>query len=133
MGNKKGYKEENTEFLKKISKDADVYRLPGGILYKVLNKGAGLKSPETGSVVVVHYNGRLISGEVFDNTFGRESPEAFRVREVIEGWQIALQHMHEGDRWIIYIPYNLGYGCRAVDGIPGFSTLIFDVELISIA
>lgn len=133
MGNKREYREENTEFLKKISKDADVHKLAGGILYKVLKRGDGIKSPDAGSVVVVHYKGSLINGDVFDNTFGRESPEAFRVREVIDGWQIAMQNMHEGDRWTIYIPYNLGYGCRSVDNIPGFSTLIFDVELISIA
>lgn len=133
MGNKKVYREENTAFLKRMSKDADVNKLPGGVLYKVLNTGDGIKSPDAGSVVVVHYKGSLINGEIFDNTFGRESPDAFRVREVVEGWQIALQHMHTGDRWIVYIPYNLGYGCRAVDGIPGFSTLIFEIELVDIA
>ena len=52
---------------------------------------------------------------------------------VIEGWQLALRQMHIGDRWIIYIPYTLGYGSRASGPIPAFSTLIFEVELLSIA
>ena len=63
----------------------------------------------------------------------RGCPEAFRLNQVIEGWQLALQEMRVGDRWIIYIPYNLGYGNRASGPIPAFSTLIFEVELLGIA
>ena len=55
------------------------------------------------------------------------------VGAVIEGWQLALQEMRVGDRWIIYIPYNFGYGNRASGPIPAFSTLIFEVELLGIA
>lgn len=58
------------------------------------------------------------------------APEAFRLNQVIEGWQLALQEMRVGDRWIIYIPYNFGYGNRASGPIPAFSTLIFEVELL---
>jgi peptidylprolyl isomerase len=55
------------------------------------------------------------------------------LNQVIEGWQLALQEMRVGDRWIIYIPYNFGYGNRASGPIPAFSTLIFEVELLGIA
>jgi peptidylprolyl isomerase len=51
---------------------------------------------------------------------------------VIDGWQIALQQMHAGDKWVIYIPYEMGYGSKACAGIPAFSTLVFEVELLSI-
>lgn len=60
-------------------------------------------------------------------------PEAFRLNEVIEGWQIALQKMRVGDHWIVYIPYNMGYGTRTSGPIPAFSTLIFEVQLLGIA
>ena len=69
----------------------------------------------------------------FDNSYERNCPEAFRLNQVIEGWQIALQQMHVGDKWIIYIPYTVGYGNRASGPIPAFSTLIFEVELLGIA
>ena len=60
-------------------------------------------------------------------------PEAFRLNQVIEGWQEALRRMHVGDRWMIYIPYTLGYGTRTSGPIPGYSTLLFEVELLGIA
>ena len=77
------------------------------------------------SVVSIHYKGTLINGREFDNSWKRGCPEAFRLNQVIEGWQLALQEMRVGDRWIIYIPYSLGYGNRASGPIPAFSTLIF--------
>lgn len=69
----------------------------------------------------------------FDNSWRRNYPEAFRLNEVIEGWQIALQRMHIGDHWIVYIPYTMGYGTRTSGPIPAFSTLIFEVQLLGIA
>ena len=104
-----------------------------GILYKVIQAGTGKVSPNRESVVSVHYKGTLINGREFDNSWKRGCPEAFRLNQVIEGWQLALQEMRVGDRWIIYIPYNFGYGNRASGPIPAFSTLIFEVELLGIA
>ena len=63
----------------------------------------------------------------------RNCPEAFRLNEVIEGWQIALLRMHPGSRWIVYIPYTMGYGTRTSGPIPAYSTLIFEVELLNIS
>ena len=57
----------------------------------------------------------------------------FRLNEVIEGWQIALLRMHPGSRWIVYIPYTMGYGTRTSGPIPAYSTLIFEVELLNIS
>jgi multidrug transporter EmrE-like cation transporter len=56
------------------------------------------------------YRGTLIDGKVFDDSFARKRPEIFKVKEVIEGWQEALKAMPVGSRWIVYIPYELGYG-----------------------
>ena len=110
-----------------------VVKLPGGVLYKVVEQGTGSVSPQLSSVVSVHYRGTLIDGREFDNSRQRNCPEAFRLNQVIDGWQQALQQMHVGDKWIIYIPYTLGYGNRPSGPIPAFSTLIFEVELLGIS
>lgn len=133
MGRKEEYKEKNLQFLKDLSLQEGIVSLPCGIYYKVLETGTGTVSPTVRSIVTVHYKGSLINGRVFDNSYERSCPEAFRLSDVIDGWQLALQRMHAGDKWIIYIPYTMGYGNRASGPIPAFSTLIFEVELLGIA
>jgi peptidyl-prolyl cis-trans isomerase len=133
MAKKEEYKEKNLQFIEETALQEGVVKLPCGVLYKELLKGSGTVSPELSSVVSVHYRGTLINGREFDNSWKRGCPEAFRLNQVIEGWQQALRQMHVGDRWMIYIPYTLGYGSRSSGPIPGFSTLVFEVELLSIA
>ena len=133
MGRKEEYKLQNEQFMQALCAEADVCELPCGILYKVLEEGSGTATPRPGSVVSVHYRGTLINGREFDNSWKRNCPEAFRLSEVIEGWQSALQKMRVGDRWIIYIPYTMGYGTRTSGPIPAFSTLVFEVQLLGIA
>lgn len=133
MAKKEEYKLGNLQFLEDMATQKGVVKLPCGVLYKEIEKGTGTISPQKSSIVSVHYRGTLINGREFDNSRKRSCPEAFRLNEVIEGWQLALQQMHVGDQWIIYIPYTLGYGNRASGPIPGFSTLIFEVELLGIA
>ena len=133
MGRKEEYKLQNEQFMQTLRTEADVHELPCGILYKVLEEGTGAATPRSNSVVSVHYKGTLINGREFDNSWKRNCPEAFRLNEVIEGWQIALQKMRVGAHWIVYIPYNMGYGTRTSGPIPAFSTLIFEVQLLGIA
>lgn len=133
MGKKKEYKEANRRFLKKLSFQEGVCVLPCGIYYKVLETGESTISPGARSIVTVHYKGSLIDGQVFDNSYERTCPDALRLSDVIEGWQVALQKMHVGDKWIIYIPYAMGYGIKSFDSIPAYSTLIFEVELLGVA
>ncbi|KKB48528.1 MULTISPECIES: FKBP-type peptidyl-prolyl cis-trans isomerase [Parabacteroides] len=130
---KEEYKEQNLLFLEETASQEGVSKLPCGVLYKVLERGTGTVSPQLSSVVTVHYRGTLINGREFDNSWKRSCPEAFRLNQVIEGWQQALQQMHVGDKWIVYIPYTLGYGNRPSGPIPAFSTLVFEVELLGIA
>lgn len=132
MSKKELYKEKNIQFLKEISAEEGINALPCGIYYKVLETGNGTTSPNVRSIVSVHYKGSLIDGKEFDNSYKRNYPEAFRLCDVIDGWQIALQQMHVGDKWMIYIPHEMGYGAKTCAGIPGFSTLIFEVELLGI-
>ncbi|MBE6274169.1 MAG: FKBP-type peptidyl-prolyl cis-trans isomerase [Bacteroides sp.] len=133
MSKKEIYKNKNIEFLKELSTQEGIMSLPYGIYYKVLKTGEGKVSPTVRSIVSVHYRGTLIDGKEFDNSYKRNCPEAFRLCDVIDGWQIALQQMHAGDKWIIYIPFEMGYGSKASGPIPAFSTLVFEVELLSVA
>ncbi len=133
MGRKEEYKLQNEQYLEKLRTEQGIKELPSGILYKVIEKGKGGNTPCYNSIVTVHYKGNLINGREFDNSWKRKCPEAFRLNQVIKGWQIALQQMHIGDHWIIYIPFVVGYGTRSNGPIPAFSTLIFEVKLLGIA
>ena len=132
MSKKEIYKQKNIQFLKDLSVEEGIHSLPCGIYYKILETGEGKVSTTVRSIVSVHYRGTLIDGKEFDNSYKRNCPEAFRLCDVIDGWQIALQQMHAGDKWIIYIPSEMGYGSKASGPIPGYSTLIFEVELLGI-
>ena len=132
MSKKEIYKNKNIEFLKELSTQEGINSLPCGIYYKVLETGDGKVSPTVRSIVSVHYRGTLTDGKEFDNSYKRNCPEAFRLCDVIDGWQIALQQMHVGDKWMIYIPSEMGYGSKASGPIPAYSTLIFEVELLGI-
>lgn len=133
MGSKEDYKQSNEVFMAFIADQDDVKALEGGVMYRVLNEGNGCCTANPRSVVSCHYRGSLISGEVFDDSWERGCPEAFRVSDLIEGFQTALCHMHKGDHWEVYIPWDKGYGKRAAGSIPAYSTLIFEIELIQIS
>lgn len=103
-----------------------------GLQYKVVTQGKG-KQPTASDNVTVHYVGTLIDGTEFDSSVKRGQPATFGLSQVISGWTEGLQLMHEGDKYIFYLPYDLGYGERGAGGqIPPFSTLIFEVELIKV-
>lgn len=114
------------------SKDG-VKVLPDGLQYKILHEGSGPKPTPT-DTVSVNYRGTLIDGKEFDSSYKRGQPVSFAVGGVIKGWTEALQLMPVGSKWQLYIPADLAYGDRSPDAsIPPGSTLVFDVELLSIA
>lgn len=127
------YVKKNLDWLEAKSREAGVVPLGAGVYGKVLKRGnpAGPR-PNRGSVVTAHYTGRTIGGKVFDSSRSGVAP-AFRLRDLIPGWIIALQQMRPGDRWEVYIPASQGYGKLNQPGIPGGSTLVFDIELIGVA
>lgn len=96
MSRKEEYKLQNEQFLEQLRTAEGIKELPCGILYRVLEEGRDGLTPRLNSVVSVHYKGTLINGREFDNSWKRNCPEAFRLNEVIEGWQIALLRMHPG-------------------------------------
>ncbi|MCB9283954.1 MAG: FKBP-type peptidyl-prolyl cis-trans isomerase [Lewinellaceae bacterium] len=124
--------EAGKKFLEENAKREGVVTLPSGLQYEVLVKGDG-PSPKATDKVTVHYHGTLIDGTVFDSSVERGQPATFPVNGVIKGWVEALQLMHVGDKWKLFIPYELAYGERgAGSDIGPYSTLIFEVELLGI-
>ena len=124
--------EKGRDFLADNGKKDGVTTLSSGLQYKELTAGEG-KSPSATDSVTVHYRGTLIDGTEFDSSFKRNKPATFQLNRVIKGWTEALQLMQEGDKWELYIPSELAYGSRpAGSQIPVNSTLIFEVELISV-
>jgi FKBP-type peptidyl-prolyl cis-trans isomerase FklB len=125
-------KQAGEAFLAENQKKAGVVTLPSGLQYKILQAAAG-KKPTAEDTVVCQYRGTLIDGKEFDSSFKRNQPATFQVNRVIKGWSEALQLMPAGSKWQLFIPSGLAYGERgAGPDVPPNSTLIFEVELVSI-
>ncbi len=126
-------KEACAAFLADNGKKEGVVTLASGLQYKVLESGKG-KSPVDTSTVTTHYKGTLQDGTVFDDSYSRGEPVSFPVNGVIPGWTEALKLMKEGDKWMLYIPSNLGYGDKGAGNgaIPAGALLIFQVELLKV-
>ena len=124
-------KAEGMAFLAENGKKKGVNTLPSGLQYKVITEGSGKKPGKT-DTVTAHYRGTLINGTEFDSSYRRNKPATFRTDQVIAGWKEALQLMKEGAKWQLFIPPDLAYGNKKTGRIEPNSTLIFDVELISV-
>jgi len=125
-------KKDGEAFLAENKRKEGVTTLPSGLQYKVLESGTG-KKPRPNQTVTVNYRGTLIDGTEFDDSYKRGKPVTFQVSGVIKGWTEALQLMPVGSKWQLFIPPDLAYGEQgAGEVIPPNSTLIFEVELLSI-
>ena len=102
-----------------------------GLQYETLTEGMGA-NPLPGSKVVVHYEGKLTNGKVFDSSVQRGKSAEFGLNQVIAGWTEGLQLMKVGGKTRFTIPPELGYGPGGTRGIPPNAVLIFEVELIEI-
>jgi FKBP-type peptidyl-prolyl cis-trans isomerase FklB len=120
-------------FLKANAAKEGVVSLPSGVQYKVLKKGSGNHHPTVNSPCETHYEGKLITGKVFDSSYARGSPTTFAPNQVIKGWTEIMQLMVEGDQWEVYIPSDKAYGDSGSGAdIKGGDTLIFKMEIITI-
>ena len=125
------------KFLEDNAKNKGVKQTKSGLQYVVLREGTGEK-PTAKSTVSTHYRGKLINGNVFDESYKGDAPTeadrpvSFGVTQVIGGWTEALQLMKVGAKYRLFIPPGLAYGERGQATIPPNSLLIFDIELISV-
>ena len=126
-------KSDGEAFLAAKAMENGVHSLPSGMLFKILKKGTGPKSPNANDDCDVHYAGTFTDGTKFDSSYDRGAPATFKPTQVIKGWTEALQLMCAGDKWVVYIPWNLAYGEGGrPPKIPGYAPLVFDMELIKV-
>lgn len=124
---------EGESFLADNAQRDEVSVTESGLQYRVIRPGSGA-SPQATDRVTVHYTGTLIDGTKFDSSRDRGEPATFALNQVIPGWTEGLQLMQEGGLYEFFIPSDLAYGEQGRPGPIGpNSTLIFEVELISVA
>lgn len=122
---------EGKAYREKNKKTKGVVELSSGVQYRILKKGKG-KKPSPTDTVVVNYKGSLVNGKVFDSSYERKEPLTIAVNGVIPGWQEILPKMTVGSKWNVVIPPEMAYGKRGNGAIGPDSTLVFDIELLSI-
>lgn len=121
------------EAMEKIEKQwPDAVTTPSGLKYVVVDAGSGEATPDKGAMVKAHYTGKLLDGTKFDSSYDRGQPIDFPVGEgrVIKGWDEAFLAMKKGEKRVLIIPPELGYGPAGRGPIPPNATMIFDVELV---
>jgi FKBP-type peptidyl-prolyl cis-trans isomerase FklB len=124
--------EEGKAFLEANKTNEGVKTLASGLQYKVLKEGGG-SIPKATDSVTVHYRGTLIDGKEFDSSHSRGEPSTLNLVGVIKGWREALQLMKTGSTWKIFVPADLAYGQRQFGRIPPNSTLVFEIDLLSVS
>jgi len=122
---------EGDKFLLENRSKEGVQVTDSGLQYSVVVMGDGAK-PVASDKVTVHYRGTLLNGEEFDSSYSRNQPTSFQLDQVIPGWTEGVALMPVGSKFMFYIPPNLAYGPNGGGPIGPNSTLIFEVELLSI-
>ena len=124
----------NDAFLAQVRAQSGVEALPSGLLLQFRHRGANqsLPEPTASAAVLVHYEGKLSNGAVFDSSFARNEPAQFPLAGVVAGFSEAIEHMRPGDEVIATLPPALGYGA---DGqppvIPANAVLQFRIILLA--
>lgn len=125
---KESYRGEGRDFLAANAKEVGVVTLASGLQYKILATGEG-KSPRINDQIIVNYTGKRLDGSEFDSSIRDGKPATFLLRGLIKGWTEALQLMHEGDKWRLFVPADLAYGER---GPLADQAVTFDIELVEV-
>jgi FKBP-type peptidyl-prolyl cis-trans isomerase FklB len=123
------FDEINIKALKEFGQQEGVIKRASGLLIKVITRGdGGIVSPN--AKAIVHYEGSLADGTVFDSSYARGRPANIPVNGVIKGWQEALLLMQIGSKWEVALPADIAYGKDGQRGIPPNANLFFTMELI---
>ena len=133
-----GFSIANAQSVKKQEKNKmsllnKEFTTASGLKYVITKEGNGQRAI-AGDNVIVHYTGKLTNDTIFDSSVNRNQPFKFKlgVGQVIAGWDEGIALLNVGDKAVLTIPANLGYGSRDMGTIPANSTLIFEVELLGI-
>ncbi|WP_164157036.1 FKBP-type peptidyl-prolyl cis-trans isomerase [Sandarakinorhabdus rubra] len=119
------------KFLSTNKDKPGVITTASGLQYSVIREGTGPK-PGARDTVLVHYEGKLIDGTVFDSSYSRGQPAAFPLDQVIPGWTEGVQLMPVGSKYHFVVPPALAYGAQGAGGvIPPGAVLEFDIELLA--
>jgi FKBP-type peptidyl-prolyl cis-trans isomerase FklB len=124
--------QEASAFLTQNGQREGVQTTNSGLQFRVLKQGNG-PSPTINDTVRCNYKGTLLNGTEFDNSTRGGKPAQFPVKRVIPGWQEALQKMHVGDKWQLFVPPKLAYDTNPPGPpIEAGSLLVFEIELVDI-
>lgn len=124
-------RQRGTAYAEQAAHEPGAVRLPSGLVYRELAPGNG-PQPTAGDEVTVNYRGTLIDGTEFDSSYARHEPATFPLNGVIPCWTEGVQRMHVGGRARLVCPPDIAYGDRPQRQIPAGSTLVFEIELISV-
>lgn len=130
---------DGLSYLAENAKNEGVVTLPCGIQYKVLKAAKeDAESPKLGTECNCHYRGTLMNGFEFDSSRKRGKVATFAPKNVIRGWTVCMQLMGVGDKWMLYIPSEFGYGdagradAKRGQYIPPGAVLIFELEMLKV-
>ncbi len=128
-----GYAPENVAYAAELGVDLEAMSLQeSGLYVQVLEEGEGPQAA-AGDAMGVHYTVWLTDGSKLDSSFDHQPPEPYgivlRETPLIEGWNEGVTGMRLGEKRRLVVPYQLAYGAQGRVGVPGYSTLVFEVEL----
>lgn len=131
QGQVSAVRSQDMKFLAENKEKPGVITTASGLQYRVIREGTGPK-PGAKDTVLVHYEGKLIDGTVFDSSYSRGQPAAFPLDQVIPGWTEGVQLMPVGSKYHFVVPPQLAYGAQGAGGvIPPGAVLEFDIELLA--
>ena len=127
---------ENTEasakWLAEVEQMEGVKKTESGLLYRIDREGKGKQPEKDSDVVLVNYEGKVRSGEIFDSSYQRGEPISFALNQVIKGWTEGLKLVSEGGQITLWIPADLAYGNQDKGTIKPGDALEFKVELLEV-
>jgi len=121
------------KFLEEKSREPGVLKRDSGVLYKILKHGNGTHHPAVTTNCVIHFEGRLATGELIESTFSRKRPAKFPATRALMGPSEMMQLMVEGDEWELYLPAELAYGDRGRGTrVPAHSAVVFRMVMVKV-
>ncbi len=125
-------RERSREFLDNNKEKDNIYVTDSGLQYEIIESSDGV-SPGPGDTVEVHYVGKTFEGRTFDSSRARGEPAAFPLDGIVPGLAEGIQLMNAGEKYVFYLPPELGYGERGIgEVIEPNTALIFEIELLGI-